>query len=115
MLARERPKQGGFTLIELSIVIVIIGLIIGGIFAGRDLITAAKVRRQLTEWEQLQAAVNTFKLSYNCFPGDCATASPFGFVYDGNGDGFVSNFPVSPTYIDAFATVERCYFFIISY
>ena len=41
-----RNNQAGFTLIELSIVLVIIGLIVGGVLVGQDLIAAAQTRRQ---------------------------------------------------------------------
>jgi prepilin-type N-terminal cleavage/methylation domain-containing protein len=70
-------KAGGFTLIEMSIVLVIIGLLVGGVLVGQDLIRAAQVRKTGTLIEQLNTAVNTFKLKYNCLPGDCANASDF--------------------------------------
>lgn len=59
-----------FTLIELSIVLVIIGLVVGGVLVGRDLISAAAVRAQLSQIEKYQTAVNTFKVKYNYLPGD---------------------------------------------
>jgi prepilin-type N-terminal cleavage/methylation domain-containing protein len=67
----------GFTLIELSIVLVIIGLIIGGIMVGRDLIRAAQLKRTIREVEMLNTAVNTFQVKYNCLPGDCVNATQF--------------------------------------
>ena len=60
----------GFTLVELSIVLVIIGLIIGGVLVGRDLITAATVRAQIAQIEKYQTAVNTFRGKYGYLPGD---------------------------------------------
>ena len=57
-------KSAGFTLIELSIVLVIIGLIIGGVLVGRDLIAAAQVRAQISQIEKYQTAVNTFRGKY---------------------------------------------------
>ncbi len=81
----------GFTLIELSIVLVIIGLIVGSVLAGRDLINAATLRAQIAQIDKYNAAVNTFRTKYNCLPGDCAKASTFGFVargsFAGEGDG----------------------------
>lgn len=67
----------GFTLIELSIVLVIIGLIVGGVLVGRDLIKAAELRKVTSQFQSFQAAVNTFKLKYNCIPGDCNNAETF--------------------------------------
>ncbi len=83
----------GFTLIELSIVIVIIGLIVGGILVGRDMIATAQIRAQISQIEKYHQAVNTFKVKYGYLPGDIPdpTASGFGFAargaYAGTGDG----------------------------
>jgi prepilin-type N-terminal cleavage/methylation domain-containing protein len=62
--------RAGFTLIELSIVLVIIGLIVGGVLVGRDLIRAAGIRSQVGQIEKYNAAVNTFRTKYNAVPGD---------------------------------------------
>ncbi len=70
-------KKKGFTLIELSIVLVIIGLIIGGVLMGRDLMNAAKTRSAAAQLQQFQSIFNTFKLKYNCEAGDCPNASTF--------------------------------------
>jgi prepilin-type N-terminal cleavage/methylation domain-containing protein len=67
----------GFTLIELSIVLVIIGLIASGIMAGKELVYVAKIRRTITQVEQTQTAINVFKNKYNCLPGDCAKATDY--------------------------------------
>lgn len=67
----------GFTLIELSIVLVIIGLIIGGILVGRDMVRAAELRSILTDVDRYNTAVNTFRIKYNCLPGDCLNATDF--------------------------------------
>jgi prepilin-type N-terminal cleavage/methylation domain-containing protein len=85
--------QHGFTLIELSIVLVIIGLIVGGVLVGQDLIRAAAVRAQISQIEKYQTAANTFYGKYGALPGDmnAATATQFGFAargqYAGEGDG----------------------------
>ncbi len=86
-------KKSGFTLVELSIVLVIIGLIVGGVLVGRDLIKAAEIRAQVSQIEKYNTAVNTFKLKYGYLPGDIPepAASGFGFaargVIPGEGDG----------------------------
>jgi prepilin-type N-terminal cleavage/methylation domain-containing protein len=83
----------GFTLIELSIVLVIIGLIVGGVLVGQDLIRAAEVRAQITQIEKFNTAVNTFHGKFGALPGDmdALTAANFGFtargLYAGEGDG----------------------------
>ena len=87
--------NAGFTLIELSIVLVITGLIIGGILVGQDLIKAAAVRAQISQIEKYQTAVNTFRGKYGYLPGDITdpTATNYGFTprgpswAPGEGDG----------------------------
>lgn len=89
-------RQGsnyGFTLIEMSIVLVVIGLIVGGILVGQDLIRASEVRAQITQIEKFNQAVNTFRGKYGVLPGDMntAAAATFGFTprgsQGGQGDG----------------------------
>jgi prepilin-type N-terminal cleavage/methylation domain-containing protein len=83
--------RSGFTLIELSIVLVIIGLVVGGVLIGQDLISAASIRSQISEIEKLQIATNTFRLKYGGLPGDLRNGENFGFTargqYAGQGDG----------------------------
>lgn len=61
----------GFTLIELSLVLIIIGLVAGGILIGRDLIRAAELRSLHRQYQEFATAANTFRLKYDCLPGDC--------------------------------------------
>ena len=77
----KNPKTAkrGFTLIELSIVLVIIGLIVGGILVGQDLIKAAEIRATVSQLEKYNTAVNVFRGKYNGIPGDLLNASLFGF------------------------------------
>ncbi len=72
-----RYTSQGFTLIELSIVLVIIGLVIAGILVGRDLIRAADMRKVHKQQEEFVTAANVFKMKYNCLPGDCDHATDF--------------------------------------
>ena len=65
-----KQKKAGFTLLELSIVLVIIGLIIGGILVGQDLIRAAEVRSTVAQVEKYNSAVNTFRTKFDGMPGD---------------------------------------------
>jgi prepilin-type N-terminal cleavage/methylation domain-containing protein len=60
-----------FTLVELAIVIVIIGLLVGGVLQGQELIKQAQQRRIISNIESYKAAIIGFKGKYNCLPGDC--------------------------------------------
>ena len=64
----------GFTLLELSIVLVVIGLVIGGITAGQSLIRSADLNNAITDIEKYRAAVANFELKYDSLPGDMSNA-----------------------------------------
>ena len=95
----------GFTLIELSIVLVIIGLIVGGILVGQDLIKAAQIRATVGQIEKYNTAVNTFQTKFNGMPGDlnATTASGFGLLTmagttgRGDGNGLIDGTVTSPS------------------
>jgi len=92
---RIQAKYNGFTLLEISIVLIIIGLVTGGVLTGKDLIRAAQIRLQVSQIEKLDIAVNVFKSKYGCLPGDCANASDYGWgstADNGNGNGHVDNY-----------------------
>lgn len=89
--ARLRAKEAGFTLVELAIVLVIIGLIIGGVLVGQDLIKAAEIRATVAQIESYNSAVNTFRSKYKGVPGDIRNIDKFFDVATwtemANGDG----------------------------
>lgn len=64
-------NQKGFTLIELAIVLVVIGLILGAVLKGQDLINNAKAKRALTDAQGLSAIAHMFMDRYGRLPGDC--------------------------------------------
>jgi prepilin-type N-terminal cleavage/methylation domain-containing protein len=71
------PSSAGFTLIELSLVLLIIGLISGGVLVGMDLIRSAQLRSVARDIEMFQAAINSFRGKYNALPGDIVNATQF--------------------------------------
>lgn len=90
----HKKNTKGFTLIELSISLVIIGLIVGGILGARDLISQAELRSVMKDVSGYRTAINTFNLKYNGLPGDIINASSYWPSCDatpancnGNGDG----------------------------
>lgn len=83
--------NGAFSLVELSIVLVILGLLVGGILSGQSLIRAAELRSVSTEQERYATAISTFRDKYLGLPGDLNNASNFWpTIYaDGNGNGII--------------------------
>ncbi|HYH42466.1 MAG TPA: prepilin-type N-terminal cleavage/methylation domain-containing protein [Burkholderiales bacterium] len=65
-----RKRQKGFTLIEIAIVLVIIGLLLGGVLKGQELITGARVRNFIQQQDGIKAAYFGFLDRYRALPGD---------------------------------------------
>ncbi len=68
-------QQQGFTLIEIAIVLVIIGLLLGGVLKGQELITSARVRNLISTQDGVKAAYFGFLDRFRALPGDYAQAS----------------------------------------
>jgi prepilin-type N-terminal cleavage/methylation domain-containing protein len=62
--------QRGFTLVELSIVLVIIGLLIGGVLVAQSMISSAKLQAQIKQFQQLDIAISNFQIRFGSLPGD---------------------------------------------
>lgn len=94
-LSRSRKKQGGFTLIEIAIVLVIIGLLLGGVLKGQELINTARVRALNNSVDGITAAWFSFQDRYRAFPGDYVNAKASvnlpGAPAGGDGDGIVED------------------------
>lgn len=70
---KKLQRQKGFTLVELAIVLTIVGLLIGGILKGQQLMTNARVTATMAQVQAIDAAVTTFRDTYNFLPGDLPT------------------------------------------
>jgi prepilin-type N-terminal cleavage/methylation domain-containing protein len=83
-------KTAGFTLVELSIVIIIIGLLISGISAGTELIHQARLNKTVREFQAYDIASQLFNDKYGYFPGDFPNASAYwASGVNGNGNGSI--------------------------
>ena len=113
-------RMAGFSLIELAIVLVILGLLVGGIMSGQSLIRAAELRSVSTQLGNYQAAVTTFRDKYFALPGDMRNATAFwGAAHatpatcrttssstqatcDGDGNGLITSMDSGTTYSEYF-------------
>lgn len=78
-------KKSAFSLIELSIVLIIIGLLIAGVTGGASLIKSSELRSVATEARAWATCVNGFYNQFNALPGDYATTVGTGTLGDGDG------------------------------
>jgi len=106
-----KALQKGFTLVEIAIVLVIIGLLLGGILKGQEMITQAKIKNIISDFSGISAAFHGYQDRYRALPGDDAAAaarwagSPPALGSQGNG-------VISGTYnnggVACVNTVESC-------
>ena len=89
--------QTGFTLVEIAIVLVIIGLLLGGILKGQEMITQARIKNVVNDFNGITAAYFAYQDRYRQIPGDdnqaatrWADPSPPGGSVNGNGNGVVA-------------------------
>jgi hypothetical protein len=66
----RKERVYGFSLIELSIIIVLLGLVVGSVIGGKSLLNQARLNSVIRDWKTHQAAINAFRSQYNYMPGD---------------------------------------------
>lgn len=80
-------RQAGFTLVEIAIVLVVIGLLLGGVLKGQELILNSQIRNAINEFNNVASARFTYQDRYRQIPGDDGTASSrWSSASDGDGD-----------------------------
>lgn len=88
-------KQKGFTLVEIAIVLVIVGLLIGGVLKGQEMITNAKIKRIESDNAGIAAAMFSYQDRYLQLPGDddaaIARFDSWTGANTGNGDGLIED------------------------
>lgn len=91
-------EKKAFSLVELSIVLVILGLLVGGVLSGQALIRGAELRSVTTEYQRYSTAIGTFRDKYFALPGDMSNAASFWTTTtSGDGDGQIENTAVATT------------------
>jgi len=70
-----KATQAGFTLVEIAIVLVIIGLLLGGILKGQEMITQAKIKNVINDFNGITVAVTSYQDRYRAIPGDDQNAT----------------------------------------
>ncbi|MEM7503781.1 MAG: prepilin-type N-terminal cleavage/methylation domain-containing protein [Pseudomonadota bacterium] len=88
-------SERGFTLVEIAIVLVIIGLLVGGVLKGREMITNAKIKRIENDFAGVAGAIYAYQDRYGVLPGDDPAASTrfsgtWSGADNGNGNGNIS-------------------------
>ena len=95
MKLKSRVRQAGFTLVEIAIVLVIIGLLLGGVLKGQELIKNTKVKAIYNQYRELAAATYGYQDRFKALPGDDREASTRGWtagataIKDGDGVGWI--------------------------
>ena len=89
---RKKSTETGFTLVEIAIVLVIIGLLLGGILKGQEMITQAKIKNVINDFNGVTVAVTSYQDRYRALPGDDGNATTRWTTQNpasGNGDGVI--------------------------
>ena len=86
---RMRPKSQGFTLVEIAIVLVVIGLLLGGILKGQELVVQARIKNVIADFSGLTTAHYAYQDRYRATPGDDSGATRWSGAVAGDGNGTV--------------------------
>ncbi len=70
-----KRNQSGFTLIEIAIVLVIIGLLLGGVLKGQELINSARVKNLATDFKNIPVFIYGYQDKFRALPGDDAAVA----------------------------------------
>ncbi len=70
-------QQKGFTLIEMAVILVILGIVAGGIIAGRSIVKASELKSVISNINDIKTSIKSFRLKYNALPGDFRNAKDY--------------------------------------
>jgi prepilin-type N-terminal cleavage/methylation domain-containing protein len=115
-MTHRKNYQSGYTLVEIAIVLVIIGLLLGGVLKGQELIYNQKVKSTYDNYRQYTAAMYGYQDRYKALPGDDAGALTRGFIVPagdpaivaGDGNGYINSSGGSQCLTAANSALEVC-------
>jgi len=105
-----KKTQTGFTLIELAIVLVIIGLLLGGVLKGQELINSAKVKNLASDFKNIQVYIYGYQDKYKALPGDDSKASTHVTGTNASTGGTLGNAVIEGKWDSTTATEESALF-----
>ncbi len=106
-------RQSGFTLVEIAIVLVIIGLLLGGVLKGQELITQAKIKNVANDLNGMSASIYGYQDRYKSLPGDDLGAKARWTnpqAKEGGGDAKVGDAGVKTILDCSTSDTENCHF-----
>ncbi len=116
---RSINNEKGFTLVEIAIVLVIIGLLLGGVLKGREMIATAKIKNLINHANGLTAAVYAYQDRYSALPGDDNRATTHlpgasggcaaGDLVNGNGNGLITEYRAAAEHLACAGFIKGTY------
>lgn len=92
LFIKYKNNQKGFTLVEISVVLILIGLITAGVVGGKTMLRQSQLKTIVAEHNKFKAAYDAFKFKFNAVPGDFNKAVSYGLsLKNGDGDGILEN------------------------
>ncbi len=110
IIKSKNSTEAGFTLVEIAIVLVIIGLLLGGILKGQEMITQARIKNIINDFNGVTVAVTSYQDRYRAIPGDDLNASARWTVQapaSGDGNGVIKGLYNAPPGAAAPATAAE--------
>lgn len=93
MITLKNNKTSGVTVVEIGIVVLVVGLLLGGIISGQEMINSTRIRAEISQLTKDFNAITAFRAKYKALPGDYDKAAPTilgATTLNGNGDGQIA-------------------------
>ena len=90
---RRKSKKSGLPMIQMTSITVILGLLLGGILKGQEMITQAKIKNVINDFNGITVAITSYQDRYRALPGDDPNAAARWTIQapaNGNGNGIIA-------------------------